>query len=140
MSVQKPSQSFGYYIWIAVRLMLFGCGGLVALCFGTVQFVTRVFGHDQHTVNPFLSLPIICASLFMLLYGTGQWGKWRYLIVFILMPISFILPVWLFWITGADVPLPIPFIAMGVVGFLAHAAVRKYYSNQEHGITDDGAA
>lgn len=141
MNAPKPSRSFGSRIWIAVRFLLFACGGLVALLFGTVHFVMRVFDHDQHMVTPFLSFPIVCASLFMLLYGTSQWGRWRYLIVFISMPVSFFVPIYLFWLlTDTIVPLPIPFIAMGVVGFLAHAAARRYYSKHERGVTDEGAA
>jgi hypothetical protein len=141
MKAQKPSRSFGCHTWIAVRFLLFACGGLVALLFGTVNFVLRIFDHDLQMVTPFLSLPIICTSLFMLLYGTSQWGRWRYLIVFISMPISFFVPIFLFWLlTDTIVPWPIPFIMMGFVGFLAHAAVRRYYSNHEDGLTDESAA
>ena len=58
MIAQKPSRRFGYYTWIAVRFLLFACGGLVALSFGATHFILRIFDHDQHTVTPFLSLPI----------------------------------------------------------------------------------
>ena len=110
------------------------------MLFGTTHFVERVFDHDQHFITPLLSLPIILVSLFMLLYGTGQWGRWRYLSVFVLLPVSFIVPVWIYWLlAGIIVPMPIPFITMGIVGILAHASVKRHYTRREQVIMEKNA-
>jgi hypothetical protein len=132
MNVPQSRQSAWHRIWIALRFLMFACGGLVVLSFGITHFVGRVFGHDRYYITPFLSLPIVFVSLFMLLYGTGEWGRWRFLFVFTLMPISFSVPIWIYWlIAGRMIPMPIPFLAMGIVGFLTHAAVRKHYARCE---------
>jgi hypothetical protein len=74
-------------IWIAVRFIVFGIGGFVALW---VSWLSLIFAFDppaQRWLSPFFAVPLCFIGALMMLYGGGQWRRWGYLWVFMSVPI-----------------------------------------------------
>jgi hypothetical protein len=117
--------------WVAVRFVVFGFAGFWVMLGFTMAFLMRVFMHDQHVMNPFLSFPLAVAGAFMMLFGVGEWGRWRYLLVFVSIPAAFIGSSYLYDWIFPDSPKPLgPFVIATVAAFLTHRAVRAYYARR----------
>ena len=70
-------------IWIAIRFIVFGVGGFIALW---ISWLSLIFAFDppgQRGLSPLLAVPLCFIGAFMMLYGGGQWGRWAYLWIFI---------------------------------------------------------
>ncbi len=75
-------------LWIATRFIVFGVGGFGLMLGFTFAFSLWVSGHEPNLLSPFLSFPLALAGTLMTLYGTGEWGRWAYLWVFLSIPVS----------------------------------------------------
>src|SRR5262245_22946401 len=55
-------------------------------------FSTALFGHyydpNFNAPNPVLSGGLAAVGAAMMLIGAGKWGKWRYILVFLSIPLS----------------------------------------------------
>jgi hypothetical protein len=73
-------------LWLAVRFVVFGVGGFVLLM--ASWFVVFGWFGGERWMNPFFALLLATAAAGMMLFGSGQWGRWQYLWVFLSMPIT----------------------------------------------------
>jgi hypothetical protein len=74
-------------IWFAIRFIIFGVGGLVALW---ISWLSLIFTNDppsQRWLSPYVAAPLSLVGALMMLYGGGQWGRWAYMWVFVAGPI-----------------------------------------------------
>jgi hypothetical protein len=60
----------------------------------------------------------------MVLFGVGEWGRWGYMLVFVSIPVSLLLL--LFMPTSGGAAVVIPTLAAAVT----LKAVRRYYANK----------
>jgi hypothetical protein len=115
----------GHVAWIAIRFVLFGCSGFLALLYGSVgvfMFMERIIHPDcPNPMSPFLPFPLLVSGAFLMLYGTGQWNRWAYLWVFVSIPISLSIS---FFFPGDKAT---PAVIVGIVAFAVNSAVHKYY-------------
>jgi hypothetical protein len=73
-------------LWLALRFVVFGVGGFVLLM--ASRFVVLGWFGGERWMNPFFALLLAPAGVGMMLFGSGQWGRWQYLCVFLFMPIT----------------------------------------------------
>ena len=103
--------------------------GLALLLFGSLDLFANYF--DQRAANgkPLVSFLIAIIGMFLMLLGVGEWGKWRYLIVFLAIPLSLLAVVSLSpsWLEGKFLPA----IIVGGMTFLVLYVVRATYRNNE---------
>lgn len=112
----------------AIRLVLFGFGGCIVWFASMIGLIVSFVG-EKTTVGPLvLSVAFILGAL-AILYGTGEWGRWAYLLVFFSIPASLIL--------FALIPSPLlhsfTLLAILVPGFCAYFTyyrVRSYYARK----------
>jgi hypothetical protein len=76
-------------IWIAIRFIVFGIGGFIAVW---ISWMSVIFGVTDPHGEPFLltpqaAVPVCFVAGLMMLFGGGQWGRWAYLWVFASVPI-----------------------------------------------------
>jgi hypothetical protein len=80
-------ETLAWRIWIAIRFIVFGVGGFIALW---ISWLSLIFAFDppsQRLFSPFVAVPLALVGALMMLYGGGQWGRWAYLWVFVSVPI-----------------------------------------------------
>ena len=133
--MSEESRSVGHSLWIAVRFLIFGVGGFVVVC---MSWLSLLFMFDaDRLLSPYVGVPLgIIGALFML-FGSGKWGRWLYLWVFLSMPITVLIlsvithnspnsqfldslwakPLTLIWFSA---PMP-----------LSYALVRRHYRRKE---------
>jgi len=70
----QPQIQFRQKLWIAIRFVVFGLGGLLLV----IQTCTYL--------HPYLSPPLALAGALSMLFGSGAWGRWAYLFVFFTIP------------------------------------------------------
>src|ERR1043166_5045005 len=126
MSATSAPKTFGQKIWIAARFVLFGFTGFWVMLGFSVAFALRVFEHDQHTVSPFLCVPLSFIGALMMLFGVGEWRQWAYLWVFLSIPISFCL---LALIPGTG-SKELPVVVAAAAAFGSYGIVRAYYARR----------
>jgi hypothetical protein len=126
MSARRPAMtSVCQGVWIAVRFVLFGIGGLVTMLLCAVEFALRVLWHDQHMMVPWMSLPLTGIGALMVLFGVGQWGRWAYLWVCFSIPLSLCL---LALIPGSNSNKDfMPVLVAVVAACVSYGAVEAYY-------------
>ena len=81
-----PRQTLAHHFWIAMRFLSFGLVGLAILLGSTVAFGMFLSSAEVPPLTPWLSLPLTFAASLMMLFGTGKWGQWLYLLVFLSIP------------------------------------------------------
>jgi hypothetical protein len=81
-----PRQTLIHHLWVALRFLVFGVGGLAILLGSTVAFGLFLSGANIPTISPWLSLPLTFAAALLMLFGTGKWGQWFYLLMFLWIP------------------------------------------------------
>jgi len=77
-------ESVAWKIWIAIRFIVFGVGGFIALW---ISWLSIIDPPGQRWLSPFVAVPLGLVGALMMLYGGGQWGRWAYLWVFMSVPI-----------------------------------------------------
>ena len=134
----SKTRTIGQMLWIGIRFIMFGLVGWWVMFYGIMGFLQRVLegpqfdkgGYDVIGISPLFSLPLGLLGAAMMLFGVGEWKRWRYLLVFLLMPISLYASVHLGLIV-----LPLgAYVVTGVVAvctFATYAAVRKFYHGHE---------
>lgn len=88
---QVPIRSaLGWKAWVGVRFILFGVGGFLLMLLCGLMLLTYVLEPENrpHVLSPFLSLPLVLLGSLLMLLGSGGWGRWRYLWVFLSIPLS----------------------------------------------------
>jgi len=74
-------------IWIAIRFIVFGVGGFIALWISWLSLIFAFDPHGQRWLSLLFAVPLCFFGALMMLYGGGQWGRWAYLWVFMSVPI-----------------------------------------------------
>ena len=82
------SKSIAQRLWVALRFFLFGVIGFFVMFEFWLNFESRVFYGNPHTLSPLISFPLLLGGAVMMLYGVGEWGRWTYLLVFLSIPAS----------------------------------------------------
>jgi hypothetical protein len=80
-------ETVAWKIWIAIRFIVFGVGGFVALWISWFSLIFAFDAPGQRWLSPFFAVPLCFIGALMMLYGGGQWGRWAYLWVFMSVPI-----------------------------------------------------
>jgi|GEM_PF-3167076 len=70
-----PTKSLWLITWTAIRFVVFGVGGFIALWFGCILLLDSLVG-----------IPVSLAGGLMMLFGSGMWKRWAYLWVFFSIP------------------------------------------------------
>jgi hypothetical protein len=114
--------------WIAVRFIVFGVFGFLVMLSAFLMLMDRLT--SVHHVDGYLvPLGLIVVSglgAVTTLFGSGEWGRWGYLFVFLSFPVSLLL---LFLVPhgGKDVGAIVPTLAS--VG--TYVVVRTYYARRK---------
>jgi len=121
-------ESVTWKIWIAIRFIVFGVGGFIALWISWLSTISTFDPPGQRWLSPFVAVPLGLVGALMMLYGGGQSGRWAYLWVFVSVPIVFS-PVFLLPYPALDFLAPkgpgiVLFVLPMVVSYLL---VRRYY-------------
>ena len=85
--VSATRKNLWWSLWIAVRFLIFGVGGFIAVYISWLSFLF-MFDKDR-SLSPYVGAPLGIAGALSMLFGSGQWGRWHYLWVFLSMPITF---------------------------------------------------
>jgi hypothetical protein len=121
-------------IWIAIRFIVFGVGGFIALW---ISWLSLIFAFDppsQRLFSPFVAVPLALVGALMMLYGGGQWGRWAYLWVFVSVPIVITL---LGMLSGVYLALdfvfakPLLLVGIPLPMVVSYLLVRRYYRLQD---------
>jgi hypothetical protein len=101
--------------------------GLALLLFGSLDLIANYFDQRAAHGNPLVSCFIAIIGMLLMLLGVGEWGKWRYLVVFLAIPLSLLAVVSLSpsWLGGKVLPA----IFIGGMTFLVLYVVRATYRN-----------
>ena len=84
-------------IWIAIRFVVFGIFGFYVMIVAFAALVERHIDGERGFWVP-IGLTMVCGiGAIMMLFGTGCWGRWGYVLVFLSIPASMLL---LFLIPG----------------------------------------
>ena len=128
-------RSVGHSLWIAARFLIFGVGGFVAVYMSWLSLLLMF--DTERLLSPYVGVPLgIIGALFML-FGSGQWGRWLYLWVFLSMPIT----VLILSVITHNFPnsqfldslwaKPLALIWFGAPMPLSYVLVRRYYRRKE---------
>lgn len=71
----------------AVKLIVLAVPGFLILMFCWLGLVVELCYGEPLVMNPLLGVPLAFVGSLMILSGTGQWGRWAYLLVFLSIPI-----------------------------------------------------
>jgi len=122
-------------IWIAIRFIVFGIGGFLAVWISWLSVIFIVTDpHGERWLSPFVAVPLCFVAALMMLYGGGQWGRWAYLWVFLSVPIV-ISPLGLLVEAYPSLdslfakPVAILLFAMPMV--VSYLLVREYYRRRD---------
>jgi hypothetical protein len=119
------SSSIPQKLWLAVRFVLFGVGGFWLLMFSFLSFVERVSEHSRSFLNPLVSFPLTIIGAVMMLFGTGEWGRWAYLWLFLSGPLLMSAALLLAPFYWAGKEFGILLFAIPTVG--SYVIVRRYF-------------
>jgi hypothetical protein len=124
-------------VWIAIRFIVFGVGGFLALWISWLSLVLALIAKDppsERWLSPYEAVPLSLVGALMMLYGGGQWGRWAYLWVFVSVPMV-VSP--LFLLAKAYPALDFIFATpLILVGFplpmvVSYLLVKRYYSQRD---------
>lgn len=132
MNAKPPeTQTPGQRAWGTIRFLLFGVSGLIVMLVFSFALVFRVVEKDPQFASPWISLPLACAGMLMLLFGVGEWRRPAYLWVFVSFPASLAL------LTACRRSIPemvngksAPVVFAGLVAAVIYFVVEFYYSDQ----------
>jgi hypothetical protein len=68
--------------------------GLFIFLFSSTFFFVYLLGIDRNPnriPSPMITIPLTGGAMILMLIGVGKWREWRYLAVFVAIPISWIL-------------------------------------------------
>jgi hypothetical protein len=85
--IHQVRETLAWKIWTAIRFIVFGVGGFIALWMSWLSLIFAFDPPGQRLFSPFLAVPLALVGALMMLYGGGQWGRWAYLWVFVSVPI-----------------------------------------------------
>jgi hypothetical protein len=121
-------ETLAWRIWIAIRFIVFGAGGFIALW---ISWLSLIFAFDppsQRLFSTFVAVPLALVGALMMLYGGGQWGRWAYL--WVSVPIVITL---LGMLSGLDFVFAKPLLLVGIPlpMVVSYLLVRRYYRLQD---------
>ena len=73
-------------IKIAIRFVVLVVPGFLIFMFCCSALLVELSYGEPFVMNPLLAVPLALLSALMVLAGTGQWGRWAYLWVFLSTP------------------------------------------------------
>ena len=88
-------------IEFAIRFFTLGVGGFLIFTFCSLALIVEILYGEPMLMNPLLGVPIAIVSGLMILAGTGQWGRWAYMWIFLSIPIAASI-----WVLGNPVVRP----------------------------------
>jgi hypothetical protein len=75
-------------LWIAVRFVVFGIGGFLAVFIGGVSLMASFDPYPSEVLRPALAIPLTFVGGLMMMFGGGVWGRWAYLWVVFSSPVA----------------------------------------------------
>jgi len=126
--------------WVALRFILFGIGGFLVMVFAAIEIDEwRTWNglYPPRHMSPFASIPLSFVGPLMMLFGVGKWGRWGYILVFLSMPVSFLM---LFLVPDNWLPHDKEFGILLVAAVLGLSAigtnklVDRYYDKQNSAV------
>jgi hypothetical protein len=119
---------------ISLKFLFAAIPGLFLFLVFTGKFFVDISEPGSTFILQIWSSLAVVAGIIMMLYGTGLWGQWRYIFVFISIPLSFLLYGFLYSVSNFelfDVSTDI-FLFLCVTVLLTYYAVRKSVKKQHH--------
>lgn len=129
-------------VWASFLLIFCGIPGVLAFVFSSIVLVGRMFDPRMRAdlgLRPTILLVVISiVGLALSLIGVGKWRQWRYALVFIAIPFSFLvfalLGYYAHFMPGLGV---LGFgICLGAAAWLALKFVRRSENSADRGATD----
>lgn len=111
-----------------LRLIVFGFGGGV-IWFGAMLGLLASVAGEKTTVSPLLIAVVFILSSLAMLYGTEQWGRWAYLLVFFSIPAALVFVALLPDALLAELAL-LPVVIPLAAAFGTYHQVRSYYARR----------
>ena len=119
-----------------IKVLLFflaGIPGLLLLFVSSVGLFGAYYDPNAHQSSPVICglVGIMVLGSLLILVGVGKWRRWRYLVVFLAMPLVLFTEILLFpclpsFLTGKFMPV----LFMGSASFLVFHLVRHSYRKE----------
>ena len=132
----KPPMTVAQKIWIAVRFVIFGVGGFLAVFIGGVSLMSSFDSPSSDFLQPVLSVALTFVGGLMMMFGGGVWGRWAYCWVVFSLPVAGVtMMVVDRYLPGWDRYVPLgKFLGVLVFGapmVVSYVVVRGYYRRQD---------
>ncbi|MGB7283270.1 MAG: hypothetical protein WBE13_13485 [Candidatus Acidiferrum sp.] len=122
-------------IEFAIRLVVLAVPGFLIFMFCCLGLIIELSHGEPFVINPRLAPFLALVSALMILAGTGRWGRWAYLWVFLSIPVAGL--VWALIFQGNISPDPLQTYPklLGVAVFALpmignFAIVSRYYARK----------
>jgi hypothetical protein len=125
--------------WHAVRFVLFGLGGLLIVLWFWANLMGRMLSgpkYQQRFTSPYLSVPLMLIGALLMLFGAGELRRWRFVFVFLSIPASLSILVFLPESVWSKLPGDAKLVGIlaftatvGVSAALTNKLVRNHYEN-----------
>ena len=135
MTGKNGPQTLAKKLWIALRFIVFGVGGFIAVWIGGISLAVSLDPGPSDMLRPVVALPLMFIGGLMMMFGSGVWRRWAYLWVFLSAPIVMAI------LMVVDRYLPkweqyVPFDPKGILFFaapmiLSYWAAKRYYKRRE---------
>jgi hypothetical protein len=129
---RQPGERTQQRIESVIRLVVLAVPGILIFMGCCLGLIIELSYGEPFTIDPFLAPLLSLVSALMILAGTGQWGRWGYLWVFLSIPIAGL--VWALLFQGNISPDPLhtypkllgmAVFALPMIG--SYAIVNRYY-------------
>ena len=70
----------------AIRFVVLVVPGFLIFLFCCLELLVELSYGEPSLMNPLLAVPLALLGGLMVLAGTGQWGRWAYLLIFVSTP------------------------------------------------------
>lgn len=112
-----------------IMFVLVAIPGMMLLLFASLDLFANYYDKQVPHGNIAISCLLGILGLFLILIGVGEWGKWRYLAVFLTVPLSLLtyISLNLSFLDGKFAPV----IFVGCVSFVVLHLVRLSYRNRQ---------
>lgn len=76
---------------VALRFIIFAIPGLILYLICILALIVEIEEKGFTNINPILSGFLALLGILSMLYGAGKWKQWRYIWIFISIPLSILL-------------------------------------------------
>jgi hypothetical protein len=121
-------------LWLAIRFIVFGMGGFVLLI--TSWFVLFGWFGGPPWMKPLFTLLLALVGAAMMLFGSGRWGRWAYLWVFLSMPMTVSVLMFVFPNPAPDAVSPMWETPFAQLWFAAPMPITYFFVKRYYRIRD----